>query len=79
MTPDEQSFIDSAIQYDIAMYHYGLAAQAVSKGFTRGHLMGANDYVALCKARGNVARVMNSASIEFDKARKLVTDPHLPK
>ena len=75
MTDNEQSFIDAAIEWDCATHRYNVAAQAASRGFTRGHLMGVDDYVALCKARENVARVMNSASIEFDKAKKRVTDP----
>ncbi len=71
MTDNEQSFIDSAILRDRAIHRYNLAAS---------HALGVRgDRAEALKARNDAAKVARGASIEFDKARKRVTDPHISK
>lgn len=74
MTPNEQSFIDAAILRDQAIHQYNRAASAAL-----GVRSDSGIRVAALKARNDAAKVASDASIEFDKARKRVTAPHLPK
>ncbi len=68
MTPDEREFIDATILKDIALHHYYRAVAEVT-----------TDNAASLWTRQRTAKAMHAACLEFDKARRRITDPHISK
>ncbi len=72
MTPNEQAFIDAAIEWDCARHRYHLAGTALLK-------VAEIDKPVAAEILNDAARAADKASVVFHQAKKRVTDPHLPK